>query len=99
MSGHTPGPWLVDAGRALRVANERDETVATTGCDVDHRSEWEANARLIASAPELLAALKGLIESLPDNWGDKVIDGVLTLHVGVDDVDDALAAIAKAEGR
>ncbi len=60
---HTPGPWTyrqaydngeptafeVDAGRG-NVA-----TVATGAGDVDRE---EANARLIAAAPDLLAALK-----------------------------------------
>ena len=56
----------------------------------------EANARLIAAAPDLLAALRELLQ-LSDNWGDEIRDGALTLHVAVDAVDAALAAIAKAE--
>ena len=48
------------------------------------RSECQANARLIAAAPELLEALKGLLNS--DDWERR------------DACAAARAAIAKAEG-
>jgi hypothetical protein len=61
MSKHTPGPWMVDyldkAGQRV-VRNEHIEI-----CTCWHHSvlsierEMEANARLIAAAPALLAAL------------------------------------------
>jgi hypothetical protein len=55
--------------------------------------EPEANARLIAAAPDLLAALQKLINKI--NWAfDSEIQGVLA-----EEVDAAEAAIAKAEGR
>lgn len=56
---HTPGPWVVTADRLLRVSTLRyDLTICTTGCDTSQRDSWEANARLIAAAPELLALCK-----------------------------------------
>lgn len=54
---HTPGPWV-----------SRTDTVETndgrTICDVRHAGTWatDANARLIAAAPELLAALRMYVE-------------------------------------
>jgi hypothetical protein len=50
MSNHTPGPWNVNGKQSIRGANS--EYIA--------RTNWqngEANARLIAAAPELLEAL------------------------------------------
>lgn len=65
---HTPGPWWVERriGDALQVnARHRGEGSSYCVASINH---WEgdadkANARLIAAAPELLAALKELAES------------------------------------
>ncbi len=70
MSGHTKGPWI--AGKFSSVVGW--PVVAQTGrviCDVAWMAhlpregglfeETEANARLIAAAPKLLAALKNLV--------------------------------------
>lgn len=85
---HTPGPWelgyLDHAGQRV-VRQEHIEV-----CTCWHHSvgsierEMEANARLIAAAPELLEALKLVVT----RCGPKSRDGAL-----------ARAAIAKAEGR
>jgi len=59
MSEHTPGPWTVDVSdgwirtvdpvEGLAVCRMRPTCVTST---------WEANARLIAAAPDLLDAAK-----------------------------------------
>ena len=67
MSGHTPGEWVVDefyedAGcYRIRAA---DENICHVHAFVPHGStpEADANARLIAAAPDLLAALKLVLE-------------------------------------
>lgn len=51
--------------------------------------EREANARLIAAAPDLLAALKDIIEGVDECW----------MFDNPGSVDRAQAAIDKAEGR
>ncbi len=62
----TPGPW--EAQRYCVVARDPDAMVASAaripmpGGD----ATAEANARLMASAPELLAALLAKDETLPD---------------------------------
>ena len=56
---HTPGPWMVTGQRqfgARIVTNGAGDWIADAG---------EADARLIASAPDLLAALEE-IEELPN---------------------------------
>lgn len=66
-ANHTPGPWHADGGaahilgqssRAIRTHCANYPTVAyVAGYDDEN---GEANARLIAAAPDLLAALKAL---------------------------------------
>ena len=61
---HTPGPWNV-TGLYVR---ERDGGLVASIIDLWHdqktpKAEMDANARLIAAAPDLLAALKELL------WG------------------------------
>ena len=84
---HTPGPWCVEGVgiRALVRAGINGVIVA-----VRHRlsaQEHEANARLIAAAPELLESVKALLGCMSlAGWdGDPIAV-------------KALAAIAKATG-
>jgi hypothetical protein len=55
MSKHTPGPWRLD-GPALIVTDTRDIAKAY------QHEEGQANARLIAAAPDLYACLRNLYE-------------------------------------
>lgn len=59
---HTPGPWNVDCG-AIAMAGE---IVCSTIPAPESASvaERRANARLIAAAPDMLAALKAALEAL-----------------------------------
>lgn len=57
MSGHTPGPWHVDDDGAVRTRDGRDVVVA-----FDHRVIMsDADARLIAAAPDLFALADAVI--------------------------------------
>jgi len=56
-----------------------------------HESETLANARLIAAAPDLLEACKGLLAKCEANPAIE--------HLWAEQVEAARAAIAKAEGR
>lgn len=56
MNKHTPGPWNIDNHPDQIWITDSDNNSAI--CKVMHmRSEAEANARLIAAAPDLLEAL------------------------------------------
>lgn len=62
MSGHTPGPWHVRCGAPL-FAPGTTNIISTGGdyiAEVGHidQEHVEADARLIATAPEMLAALR-----------------------------------------
>lgn len=60
---HTPGPWYVVPclTGAISINKDKQIPLATVGGASWHLGAemCEANARLIAAAPELLAALKG----------------------------------------
>lgn len=75
MSGHTKGPWEVartDAGIIVRTESKKKtrygaSRYAAIGgfdrSDPEQLAEALANAHLIAAAPELLEALKELVEA------------------------------------
>jgi hypothetical protein len=85
---HTPGPWFVREGPRGRSTDifspSRPDTLATTAFHGWNAEEMEANAQLIAAAPDLLEALKAVIaisDRKHDAW------------------DHAKAVIAEAEGK
>jgi hypothetical protein len=85
MSTHTPGPWRVSNPQSPECALviTDDLTIARAYVGDKAPATANANAHLIAAAPDLLAALKYLLELGGDD--DRRIA--------------AEAAIAKAEGR
>lgn len=100
---HTTGPWTIEVretdsledGEATILAN--DAIIASIAGALGYTPsesrcyESEANAHLIAAAPDLLAALHAIVakfESDPDD--------LETMDAGIK---IARAAIAKAEGR
>ena len=91
MSKHTPGPWLsnpcgLSGDFGIYPDTEPEFKIATLGYSGDS-SETQANARLIAAAPDLLQALKD------------VLGIVRSVHeVPPTRATAAEAAIAKAEG-
>lgn len=84
---HTPGPWKVreDYAGAQSVVSA-DAFLARVG--PPNTEQAEANARLIAAAPELLEALQGLLAAVEQG----------TLPGSGKAQDAARAAIAKATG-
>jgi hypothetical protein len=86
---HTPGPWSAGEyaeGMQFYVTSSDLTIVASAsfGDDAPEHVVARANARLIAAAPDLLAAVKSLVR----RCGPNAEDGAM-----------ALAAIEKAEGR
>ena len=70
MSAHTPGPWEINEGDGMAIAKVSHYAI-TAPCTADigsglSREETLANARLIAAAPDLLAALKAVSETGED---------------------------------
>lgn len=70
MSKHTPGPWYAngayvskirDSGYTLPITRVYNQQSGSPGIEPDMTlAEAQANARLIAAAPDLLAALKAV---------------------------------------
>lgn len=102
---HTPGPWEA-TGNFVRSPMHQPEGLprgvqiveCRDGYFLPHTEEARANARLIAAAPELLAALQNLEQQ---GWFSHI---VFECKEGSSDsslysaVTEARAAIAKATG-
>lgn len=66
---HTPAPWRVTNGMPYIMAENNTE-IAKVNCDVEHEKDIEtiqANAKLIAAAPELLEALQDFVRSFENS--------------------------------
>jgi len=104
-TAHTPGPWKVtewtyqqgkEARCMIEAANDAVATVTDLWCMDDRAAEREANARLIASAPDLLHALELLLP-----WAKTYIETQRTPLHGKGEfqrIEIARAAIARAKG-
>lgn len=60
MAKHTPGPWRVQ-GTRIRDCEPGIDCIATM--QVSNQPNWDADARLISAAPELLSAIQFLIDA------------------------------------
>jgi hypothetical protein len=107
MSKHTPGPWRTAYGPVCQVMAGNALVADCYTEDVAKRTA-KANARLIASAPELLEALRGLLvfaeqhvdhDSIREAGGDDYQGHNEGEYWWADAVLSARKAIAKAEGR
>lgn len=97
MSARTPGPWSYSEKgphiygprhNSSRHANGRQHIAEVSSAQTDKTDpEAIANARLIAAAPDLLAALRDLVsaEGLPEGYANRAML-----------IDAARAALAKA---
>lgn len=95
-TNHTPGPWaLLD-----RAENSRKLTHITNGAHIvctlgttrtDGSPNHSANAHLIASAPDLLSALRFLLADYIAIGGENFTGSSVPIKM-------AQAAISKAEG-
>lgn len=119
---HTPGPWTVGGSRITAGADNVDTVAWVThrqtcedSKDVDRYAPniptAEANARLIAAAPDMLAALRNVVaayDRLTETNGARWYMDASHTHTGADwlngngnfsAIQAARSIIAKAEGR
>jgi len=89
MSKHTPGPWNYRYGgmSVYPEANADVDIARVYQYRPMSAEENEANARLIAAAPELLEALEEFVHHVEFQW-----------HPDVATLKQAIAAIKKAKG-
>jgi len=90
LSAHTPGPWWTRAGSWNAYGKVSAKGGAVALLEPRTRTpddpEMEANARLIAAAPDLLRCLRAFVEN-PASW-----------QIDAGHVKRALRVIAKVEG-
>jgi hypothetical protein len=100
---HSPAPWFWDDKDAMPwtdydAAESAPFLMNANGCPImtgsDIRIAYEADGRLIAAAPDLLEALKGVITDKAPSYHDCTDNGEAECSWCI-----ARAAIAKAEGR
>ncbi|MGB4499148.1 MAG: hypothetical protein WBI40_10675 [Methylococcaceae bacterium] len=87
MSNHTPAPWSVSNFTTGSVFSGNNMVASVYPCEMDDESksiEREANANLIAAAPDMLEALIGMMN--------------VTVMSKNGELEKARAAIAKATG-
>ena len=107
MSKHTPGPWSVERSNKHGIIwIDAAESRLGDICDLYHitasdqlvaKDNAEANAKLIAAAPDLLEACKMFAEWLhEDNQHSPNSPYQIDRHAKA--VKTTMAAIAKAEG-
>ena len=87
----SPGPWGVHGdGREIRPLSDSDGLIVIADVDPDNTmpEQREANAFLLAAAPDLLAALEGLV------LHESSINGPARAYMHA-----ARAAIARATGK
>jgi hypothetical protein len=97
---HTPGPWVWDEmdgriyitpeGRPCHYVADINSRETDPEGDYPTRSRREANAAIIAAAPDMLTALKAALVTLSD---DELYSQCKETYKTVE------LAIAKAEGR
>lgn len=106
---HTPGPWKANGAEvwgthAIRFSLTTGGTpMIATVCkheDAERAFPYDANARLIAAAPDLLESAIQILHNFPTDcdlieagWGPLEIEQAMQAH------DNARAVIAKATGK
>lgn len=100
-AAHTPGPWSLIGTELKRTEHDEPYAVIQTrrGLAIDiiapgaMADEHMANARVMAAAPDLVAALKAMV-ALYDNGTRNIVGASVLAKLAAAD-----AAINKAEGR
>lgn len=94
MFTHTPGPWEVKVDGSSIMAKDSDSDVGFAACGNKgtpaQKLRQQANARLIAGAPELLRSLQFLIAAAQTEPGMAIYKAHIT---------KAQLVIAKATGK
>jgi hypothetical protein len=91
---HTPGPWAIDNLR-IWASGQEEYTIAIIPMDGYSPHQMQANARLIAAAPDLLEALGILVKEIDILVEDGTLAAFALAHPSYK---NAREAINKAKG-
>ena len=95
MNKHTPGPWrVVDSWNDYMVESQNGEEIIWQDGPHNTPTINEANARLIAAAPDLLEALEHMLHRAHPAY----VDDDFMQEKLITAIEIARAAIAKAKG-
>ncbi len=79
MNDHTPGPWLAepDGANDWKVRSDDYGTIVNRNCYPDAKVDTtvEADARLIAAAPDLLATAAAMIRAIDNMTTEEFMMG------------------------
>jgi hypothetical protein len=96
---HTPGPWTYGADRNTIATVALVEHIvvgrdcgSTANINYERFGPAEDDARLIAAAPDLLAALQGLVSLFPDPDLDTDVVQLRLLNAALNAIKDATNA-------
>lgn len=100
MTTHTPGPWMVSKSEPLEILMDDSDgeqvfaLVAAVCLENTTEEQAQADARLIAAAPDMLAALIGLVGN---NFTDEEL--ARRWSWSIEAIKAARAAMVKGEGK
>ena len=93
-TAHTPGPWKANAGGQI-ISEDGTEISLVMNHDGDD-SPTSANAALLETAPDLLAALDEIVRA---NDAALLVNGTVDSVYAMKMIATARAAIARAKGK
>lgn len=99
MSNETKQRWTTDRKNGRRVLEENGNLVANVAATSGDPPLAFRRAKLIAAAPDLLAAAKAIVANATLQPDQRMSGATDIYAVPLDDIDAARAAIAKAEGK
>jgi len=85
MSKHTPGPWHASRERDGWTVRDEKQNLPIAELWLSERREYEANARLIAAAPEMYEAIQPILAEYAkrDPIGDSDLYDEQPAHITV----------------
>ena len=89
MTQHTQGPWIITNGRCIYGNGDFIKPFVASVEDDHNDAETTANARLIAAAPDLLAALQAIVTGNvygnPTQWNLAIDRGIAAIKKATGD--------------